>query len=497
MRLTDVSIYNTPLLRHAGIFITLLALLAVLTGCTGKDSSAQALQGSSPIQYQVTAVWDDATHSLKATTVLHFRNEFNQALKELVFHWYADSYRIPDTQPVHERKLNQRLASEGLLGTTLSDLSASGGGVTTTAVTLENGQPLEYEHVNQSLTVQLKQPLAPNGSVSLRIRYEIQFPYGAWRLAYNEQFAGGTYWTPQLAVYNPLRHAWNRVPNYPGYPSDYFYAADYDVHLQLPASWLVVTTGQQLDHRVQDGVQSTHIRANGIRQLAFYASPDYTETKRPLPDGKSLAVYTLDDGEQPSDQWLDAAADAIAFFSDAIGELPGKHWTFAEAPYAGMNDSLDGIILFGREEKLNGPLSPDMLRLIAKQWFGSAIGINSRTDGFLDEGMSEFAGRFYRHQRLQEPWPSASTTDYRGLALPAAQLGEDAATIYRERGAELLAAWTQVVGSDAVPVVWKSYYNRYRGQFATIDSFLNVAEDALGQEAHDRLRQLLNNPPSS
>lgn len=513
--------------------VTLLVICLItqlLAGCAmGSKSESTAKKedaSSSPIQYQIHAKWNEQTRTLQAQAVVKIRNVFNRNLNELVFHWFADSYRKPETMSIQYKQRNEEIRKQSPQeGHNMEDRFF--GGVTTKKITTLDGKPLEFKHANQSMTVNLNQSLAPMDTISLRILYDIQIPYGAQRLSYTENYVGGTYWTPQLAVFDSIRGGWNRVPNNPRYKSDFFYTADYDVSLNMPAAWNVAMTGTMMDQRVENERKIVHTKVQNARQFGFYASPNYIETKAELPGGGLLSVFTFEQPNQGQMQKYTAALqNVIGFYSDKIGVLPTKHWKFVEAPFPEMTDSLNEVILFnqlGAVGSEQGVLSQDVLRSIAKQWFSLAIGHNSLTEGFLEEGLSEFAAHYYRHEQEGAPWPMtlwngnypnlSATSSWRdpsgeALALPSEQwpavlfqkqvttpayhVGQYSELLYRVKGGALMVQWVQQTGTEALDIVWHKYFQRYNGRMATIDGYTNLIGSTLGDVRKTSMQELLS-----
>lgn len=496
--------------KHGIMLVLPLILISLLGGCALHKSEAQSSHpevSSSPIRYAIGATWNEQTHTIRASANVTFRNAHDSALQELVFHWFADSYRKPELQPIQYRQRNEQLLLE-------RRHDASGGndvflgGVTTKEVTTAEGKKLEYTHANQALTVQLGKALAPGATASIRIEYEVQVPYGAQRLSYAERYAGGTYWTPQLAVYDPIRRAWNRVPNYPGYKSDFFYAADYDVQLNVPADWAVITNGTQVGRTMEQNRQIMHAQARGIRQFVFYASPDYQETKHALTGGGTLSLYTFKQRQLSAaaqEKWFSLVEDAIAFYSVKLGKLPVKHWKFVEAPFPEMNEGLDGVILFGKlgdartdASDADAVVTDDTLRSIAKQWFSSSIGNNAATDAFLEEGLSEFAVQYFRHESQGAPWKQVSPATLSGqpVTTSSIQLDEGALELYRVKGAAVMTEWVRQTGTEALDAVWQQYFTRYEGKMTTVGGYVNVIGHALGQKEKAAMQRLLSGAAS-
>ncbi|EJW16748.1 hypothetical protein PAV_5c03310 [Paenibacillus alvei DSM 29] len=99
--------------------VTLLVICLItqlLAGCAmGSKSESTAKKedaSSSPIQYQIHAKWNEQTRTLQAQAVVKIRNVFNRNLNELVFHWFADSYRKPETMSIQYKQRNEEIRKQ-------------------------------------------------------------------------------------------------------------------------------------------------------------------------------------------------------------------------------------------------------------------------------------------------------------------------------------------------------------------------------------------------
>lgn len=502
------TIFREPRLYAViALFMAVFSLMVVgFIGTLAADSNNSSYR-MSPLSYDIQAIWDEHTHTLQASAEVTIKNAYPDTLSELVFHWHADSTSTLDTQTLQAKKVGEKWRQSLLTAGRLEQLADSDwlGGVTTNYVTTEKGDKLEYNHQGQALTVQLPKPLKPGDSTTLRVRYDVKYPYGANPIMRSESLTGGTWWTPQLAVYDPKYGGWNRIPYDANYRSEFYSMADYHVKLELPASWNVITNGDTKIATTNKGTQVVTATSHSLRELVWYGGDIEQIATSVMDDGLVIKLHRLQstaaraDGLAPlsqaeSDLLLQRITAAANWMSSHIGRLPYAELQWIESPYTGMSHSADGMILFSRNA--DGTIDESSIyRNLAKQWMQHAISSNPQQDGFIATGLSEFIAAYYQETVVQKPW---STSDIMYLlpqrlpaAAPSLKLGAEADHHYRLFGVHALRKWTTDFGYAAFDQAIKQFYDTYKGKMASTNGFINIVEQVNGEAAGESLRRLL------
>lgn len=492
--------------RHYIIISMIATLLLMLIGFIGTlaaESKDNAFRNS-PLRYDIEGQWDEQSHTLKATAEVTFNNVHLDSFNELVFHWHADSTSTRPSQLIQAQKINASWEQKLPADADVSDADWLGG-ITTKYVTTKKGENLNFEHRTQSLTVQLNKTLEPGESVTLLIRYDVEYPYGANPIMYSNSLTGGTWWTPQLAVYDSVLGGWNRVTMDPNYRSDFYIMANYRIKLELPDTWNVITNADTSYGTTENGTQIVKMNAHGARQVVWYGGDLEEVNTIKLADGLDLSLYRLNGAAARADglgtlsseegvQLLNKLAAAAAWMTDKFGRLPYADLKWIEAPYTGMSFSADGIQLFSRNS--DGTIDESQLyRDLAKQWVQHAIGSNPQTDGFISSGLSEYIAVRYQEEVLNQDWSSQSVMPIVPQRLPTAasalRLGAEADYHYRHFGTQALRQWTNEYGTEAMDQSLKTFYDTYKGKMASTNGFINIVKQISGDDAGQALHQLL------
>ncbi|MGZ9583537.1 hypothetical protein [Paenibacillus marinisediminis] len=501
---TMLTKYGTRLYAAiAVIAIVFVFMIAGFIGTLAADSRDSKYQ-LSPLSYDIQARWEQETNTLQATAEVTFTNSYPDALSELVFHWHGDSTSNVATQTQQARSVNEQWAKS--LGADHPMPESDWlGGIKTKSVTTKNGDALVFEHQAQALTIKLPKPLNTGDSITIKINYGVEYPYGANLLMRSESITGGTWWTPQLAVYDPLYHAWNRTPYDANYRSDFYSMADYNVKLELPAEWNVITNGDHTHTSIKEDKQIVSTVAHGVREMVWYGGDLEEVGSIKLDSGLIIRLYRQDssavrhDGLQPlsteaGQQLLSQAAAAAEWMTEKIGRLPYPEIKLVEAPYTGITQSMDGIMMFSRKQ--DGTIDESSIyRMLASQWVQHAVGSNPQTDGFLSTGLSEYMASRYTEEVLQKPWSSPDMKQMVPQTLPAAapaqKLGPEAELHYRLYGSSALHQWTSQFGTEAFDQALQQFYDRYKGKMASTKGFINIVQQTCGEDAAQALSKLL------
>lgn len=124
------------------------------------------MEAQAPIHYDIQARLNEKDMTMQGSSRITYRNTSQDTLSELVFHTYADANRSASTQTSMFKRSNEEISKnhpdkkpeDFLGGIDIESVNAS-------------GQALDFSNKEQALTVQLKQPLRPGGSITVQLDF--------------------------------------------------------------------------------------------------------------------------------------------------------------------------------------------------------------------------------------------------------------------------------------------------------------------------------------
>ncbi len=101
--------------------------------------------------------------------------------------------------------------------------------------------------------------------------------------------------------------------------------ADYEVDIEIPSELVIASTGKIIEeqHR-EDGRSSILLRASKVRGFTIYGCHSW-KVRSKLAEDVELRCYVSEENEHWAERFLDAAVDAIVYYSSQYGEYPCKY----------------------------------------------------------------------------------------------------------------------------------------------------------------------------
>lgn len=452
---------------------------------------------NSPIRYQIDARLDEKTMTLHGSETVIYKNTSKDSLRELVFHTFADANRSESTQAQMFASANAQIRKDN------PDKQAADflGGIDILQVK-ETGKQLVFENKQQVLTVKLDRELKPGETVTAQVDFKVKIPYGSHRLSYYQNIINGAHWFPVMSVYDGSKHQWDRTPYSTSFESDYYTVSDYEVQLNVPASYQVSMPGMITVKDAEAGRKTVATTANRTREFVFFASPDY-KVERDTRDGLTVEYYYFDNGpgkEKVIEAYIDQAFKAIGFFNDKYGEYPYPEFRIVESHVEGLAVEFSRLIQMGM---IKG--NPDVeghtafVHEIAHQWFHSLIGNNSETESFLDEGFADFSTVYFSEKQgdVMNGFKSIQLDEGAfdtAISASNTEVGDLWQPVYYHKGRQAIYQLYRTVGEEKFDLFMKAYFNRFVYQNATIDGLLETIGETLGKEAQSEIEQALRQP---
>ncbi len=352
----------------AGILIALGA--AGLSAC-GKGEKKRDC-------YEIKAEYFAETRTLEAETTATVANPTASETDELKFQLWANAYREgAKAKPVSE--LFKHAYYDG----------ASYGGVE--IVSVEGAKSFEVCGEDENiLCVHLGGGLEAGERVTLKFTYTVTLPKVNHRLGVSEKGVNLSHFYPELCAVKDGAFC-ERLYSSNGDP---FVSeiSDFDVTLTLPEDLqLICGFAAESITPPQEGKSAYHVRANGVRDVAFVLGKDY-ECASGEWEGIAVSYYYTDDASP--EKTLQTALESLAFFSEKFGGYKYPSYAVVETGfvYGGME--------FSALSMISSDLTPSEIPAVvahetAHQWWYSMVGSDQYTCAWQDEGLAEYSAALF------------------------------------------------------------------------------------------------------
>jgi aminopeptidase N len=360
-----------------------------------------------------------------------------------------------------------------------------------------------YDLANSLMIVHLAQPLNPNASVILKMKYavlvpeEVDMSYGV--LAYYQDVLALAHAYPMICVYD--NEGWNAEIPSPRGDITYGDAAFYLVRVTAPAGLTLVTSGREISHDEAGPLQWWSVASGPARDFSLVASPNYKETSHTVGEVTihSYAAKEMQDGAQAA---LETASKAIQDFSERYAPYPYTELDVVATPNSAFGIEYPGMIAITTkiyELKQDSQTAPNSVYLestvaheVGHQWFYNLVGDDQLDDPWLDESLTQFVTLQYYsdeygtggeqgfHSSLESRWKRVNF-DKIPIGLPVASYnGAEYSAIVYGRGPLFFEALRDEMGTDAFDAFLKEYTEIYSWGIATPEGLRSLAEKHCG-----------------
>jgi hypothetical protein len=322
--------------------------------------------------YTIRAVLDPASRTISGEEQVSVRNHAPFPIDDVVFHLYPNH---PD------------------FGGSLDILSVTG----------NHGQPLTrtHEYRGTLMRVELPHAIAPGERSTITLRFTAHTPeershrsYGAFNQEDGVWSLASCY--PMLA--RLTASGWDRRPvNSTG---DFVVSktALYDVILDSPSDWTLVTTGVQVSAETSPQSPIRRERFVSGPQREFFVAAiqqgALTEATTTV-DGTRVRTFSHPDTPATGQQSLAAASQALQIFNAAYGRYPQTELDVIAVPLTHFwGVEYPGVVLI--EQQLYQQDNQQLLNTIiahevAHQWWYNLVGTDAQGEPWIDEGLASFS----------------------------------------------------------------------------------------------------------
>ncbi len=411
-------------------------------------------------------------------------------------------------------------------------------------LSVDKGKVIEknVEHFIEDTRMQVYLPVelsSGGGQLRLKIEYSFTSPdYGSDRMGVlntkNGKIFSVAQWYPRMCVYDDV-YGWNTIP-YIGPSEFYLEYGDYDISITVPASHIVVGSGELMNpqdvytaeqqQRWKNAAQSDktviirsatevtnpdsrpkgkqeltwNFKLKNARDAAWASSASFIidAAKMNLPSGKkSMAISAY-----PVESDGNGAWGRSTEYTKASNEYNSKKWF--EYPYPAATNvasnaggmEYPGIVFCGAESK-SGDLWGVTDHEFGHTWFPMIVGSNERLYAWMDEGFNTFINNLtsidFNNGEYRQGTPDMHALG-KVLTNPGFEPVMSSPNNMKENSIGLLAYYKpaialgilrdHILGAERFDRAFKTYVERWAYKHPTPDDFFRTMENVSGDNLH-------------
>lgn len=479
--------------------------------------------------YQINATLNELTHEITGSVTITYKNNSPHGLP---FLWLQLDQNLFNKESRGQARMP--LDSRSRYGDSKSNFS---GGYKIAGVKYEDGKAAQYLITDTRMQIRLTMPLKPGGeSIKFSVDFSFTLPeYGADRCGILNTKNGEVFtvaqWYPRMCVFDDVQ-GWNTLP-YLGPSEFYLEYGDFEVNLTVPASHIVVCSGElQNESDVLTSTQISRLAAargsdktivirgeneiknpasrlagnmltwkykiTNARDVAWASSKSFIwdAAKINLPSGKNclaMSVYPVEsNGKKAWGRATEYTKGSIENYSKRWFEFPYSVASNVASNVGGME--YPGIVFCGSKAETDG-LFGVTDHEFGHTWFPMIVGSNERKYGWMDEGFNTFINSLADDDFNNGEYKSAPTTmEYMAsyyfneeseaiLNTPDAIKEWNIGTaLYSKPGYGLELLRNEIVGPDRFDYAFKEYIKRWAYKHPTPWDFFRSIENAAGED---------------
>lgn len=369
-----------------------------------------------------------------------------------------------------------------------------------------NDQPVTVstEQDGVLLRVELVQPLNPGEQAIVALNFLARSQRNAAGSVYGAFNQESGVWAlasfyPVLARY--FADGWDRRPVSSRGDLAVTETALYDVTLDTPADWALVTTGV----RVDAGAQSAAPPPEGYRRERFVSGPQRDFFLAALNgldqassevDGTRIITYYQAGNPAAGQRSLIVAEESLRAFNARYGRYPLAELEVVQAALTRfLGVEYPGVVLIEQNLYRNNGrgLETTVAHEVAHQWWYSLVGNDYQGEPWLDEGLESYSQVVYYEALGNAAGAAGELQLFRDIYLGARNTGNDGvvnrptaafrgnyvALVYA-KSALFFQALRERVGDEVFYQILQRYYETYRHHEATGEDLLAVAQARCG-----------------
>ncbi len=485
-------------------------LVAVLICCI--RALAQPVIFSQPLSprianYDINVRLDTGKKMLHGSETLKWFNKSGDVINELQFHLYLNAFRSSRSTFMKESggvSRGNKIDKDGWGFIEVDKITSAAGEDWT-------GQ-MEFIHPDDDnaddktvFRLPLTKPLSPNDSIIVNIDFTAKLPQPPFaRTGAKEEYFFVAQWFPKIGVY--IDNKWNCHQFHAN--SEFF--ADYGVYnvrMTVPEKNLVGATGLLVERKINGDGTATHFyHAEDVHDFAWTTSPEFVEFTGRTQDVDIRVLLQPDHADQ-GPRHLEAAKAAVEYFQNWYGDYPFPNLTVVD-PRRGAFGSggMEYPTLITAGTAYGLPEGIRLVELVIIHEFGHnfwyhLLASNEFEESWMDEGINTYT----EIQIMNDKYgPVGDALNFLGLKLNILQQhhavylfnanydptvrrvwdyysGSSWSSNSYARPGVLLTTLQNYLGQETMQKIMRAYVERWRFKHPKTRDFINVANEASGQ----------------
>jgi hypothetical protein len=385
-------------------------LVALLSLVTAGSLNAQT-NWKQQVDMKIDVTLDDKDHFLHGFEEFWYTNNSPDTLRFIFVHLWMNAYKNDRTPFAKQQDRNGN--------TDFYYSKAKDRGYIDSLQFSVDGRSVEHystEDAPDIARIDLPEPLLPGGKIKIATPFRDKLPRVFSRGGHTDQAYYVSQWFPKPAVYD--RKGWHPM-SYQDQGEFYSDYGSYDVSVTLPSNYILFATGNCLDERENEWLDSLsrvpmpentlyvtnfpasayttktiHFHEDNIHDFAWFADKRFVVRKDTVYSPGNDMLVTAWTGFLPSYQYIwkngtNYLKTAVKHYGNWVGPYPYKTIKAVLGDMnAGGGMEYPTITLIAKTAV--GNLKTVIVHEAGHNWFYGMLGSNERDHAWMDEGMNTF-----------------------------------------------------------------------------------------------------------
>lgn len=342
---------------------------------------------------------------------------------------------------------------------------------------------------------------------NIKLSFDLQVPSNNGSFSFDERAMWLSNWLPVQAVFD--NNGWNKDPYYPY--GDIFYSetANYELNVEVPKGYWVVTSGND-EHMAKNhgSSESFQVRATNVRDFAMSILSNKYKNIRSQVNGINVYTwFTNVDNEELAVANHQTAVAAISFYSNLYGGYPYQQFDVVRIGDFSNGFAFPGLIQSpGYMFQKDSPSGfGDIPGKVAYQWWGSIIGSNKVKEPWVQAILNDYATK--RFMEIYQPGSvqEVKTSDVLAIIQPweekeiylnsPIEKFKDFNSYYDLlyfKGPQMLSELEKAIGQEKMDPILKDYCEKYQYVNGSGEELIDVFAEVLGPGVREYFNKWLN-----